>query len=97
MTEDEMKAAGDILKYAQKHPEAKHTAKGIARYWIFQQRLEEKLEVAISAIEYLVDEGFLIQGNDTASEKYYYLNKKKSKKIPVAVAALQKEQEKGKN
>ena len=88
MTKEERAAIRDILKYIQKQPEAKHTAEGIAKYWIFQQRLEEKLETVLAAIVYLVNEGFLekVQVQDNSS--YYRVNQEKLKEIPQTLQRL---------
>jgi hypothetical protein len=56
---DETQVIVDILGYIQKHLNAKESAEGIAKYWIFRQRLEEKYEIVMRAIEYLISNGFL--------------------------------------
>lgn len=89
MTNEELAAIKDIMKYISKNPEAKHTAEGIARYWIFQQRLEEKLEIAKKAIDFLVDEGFLQRiESANAGQQLYKVNKEKLKDIPQELENL---------
>lgn len=72
----------DILKYIQKNPAIKHTAEGIARYWIFQQRLEERLDFVMHAISYLVEQGFLQEIKLADGGSYFKVNKRKLKDIP---------------
>ena len=88
MTEDERVAARDILNYIQKQPNAKHTAEGISRYWIFQQCLEEKLEIVLNAIDYLVNEGFLEEVQKEDKQYYYCANKGKIDDISSAIDIL---------
>ena len=71
MSDEERAAVSDILKYLQKQPDAKHTAKGIAKYWIFQQRVEEKVEIVLTAIDFLIHEGFLEEVAKTNGGSYY--------------------------
>ncbi|KAA3656318.1 MAG: hypothetical protein DWQ10_15655 [Calditrichaeota bacterium] len=71
MNEDEKAAVTDILKYLYAHPDAKHTMEGIARYWIFQQRLEENLDVVLAATSYLINEGVLETVKMSDGQVYY--------------------------
>ena len=71
MSIEERAAARDILKYLQKQPDAKHTAEGIAKYWIFQQRVEEKVEIVLTAIDFLIHEGFLEEVEKSSGSSYY--------------------------
>lgn len=89
MTKDEKIAAVDILKYIQKQPNVKHTAEGIAKYWIYQQRLEENLDTVISAIAYLVQRGFLIEENEISETSFYKVNKDKIVEIETTLKKLQ--------
>ena len=81
MTSDEKQAICDILKYIQKYPQAKHSAEGIAKYWIFQQRLEEKLDTVLAAIRYVVKSGFLEEIHNENNHCYYRANHEKTKDI----------------
>jgi len=89
MSNEEQAAARDILKYLQKQPNVKNTSDGIAKYWIFQQRLEENFEIVLTAIKYLVKEGFLEEVRKEDKESYYRLNKEKMNEISSAVEKLQ--------
>ncbi len=71
MSNEEQAAARDILEYLRKQPHAKHTAEGIAKYWVFQQRLEEKVEIVLTAIDFLIQEGFLEEVAKTNGSSYY--------------------------
>lgn len=90
MTRVERRAACDILKYIQKEPNVKHTAQGIASYWIFQQRLEEKLDIVLTAIDFLVKEGFLQKIIMTDKQCVYKINVEMLKDIPKKLSSLNK-------
>lgn len=76
-TKEVREALLGILKFIEKHPQAKHTAEGIARTWILQQRLEEEIEVVLSVIQYLVKKGILEEIFKEDDESYYRVNKSK--------------------
>lgn len=70
-----------ILKFIEKQPHVKHTAEGIAKTWIFQQRLEEKIEVVMVVIQHLVKRGFLEEILKEDDECYYRVNQNNLQKI----------------
>jgi hypothetical protein len=76
-TEEVREALIGILKFIEKQPQAKHTAEGIAKTWIFQQRLEEKIEVVLIVIQHLVKRGFLEEILKEDDECYYRVNNSK--------------------
>lgn len=90
MKKEEINAVCDILKYIQKQPQAKHTAQGIAKYWIVQQRLEEKIEVVASALEYLIQNGFLEEVKMEDGHSYFKVKEKRLKDIPSTIQTLEK-------
>jgi predicted HAD superfamily phosphohydrolase len=87
-TEEVREALVGILKFIEKQPEAKHTAEGIAKTWIFQQRLEEKIEVILVVIQYLVQKGFLEEIYKEDDECYYRVNKVKLREIPDEIKMI---------
>ena len=46
-----------ILNYLEKHPEAGDTLKGIAGWWLEQQRIEQLVEDVAEALELLIKQG----------------------------------------
>ena len=89
MSNEEQAAARDILEYLQKQPGAKHTAEGIAKYWIFQQRLEESLEIVMTAIKYLIKSGFLEEVCNEDTRCFYRLNQEQIGEISQTIKMLQ--------
>lgn len=88
MTEEEINAVCDLLKYIQKYPGAKHSSRGIARYWIYRQRLEERLEVVMRAIEYLTQKGFLEEIEKPDGNNFFKVNENLLKLIPQTIKML---------
>ena len=86
MTKDVQQAIIDILQYIQKHPNAKHTKEGIVKNWIYQQRLEEKIDVAEAAINYLMRDGIFKKLEKADKRGYLIINNKKINEISAKVA-----------
>jgi len=59
LTEKEQQIAQLLLDYMKKHPNAKHTAEGIARWWILQQKLDEEQFLVERVIEHFSEKGIL--------------------------------------
>lgn len=94
--EEALDALTVILKFIEKNPRAKHTVEGIATNWIFQQRLEEKIEVVLEVIEYLVKRGFLEEVRKMDDESYYRVNKTKLGEIPDEIKKMSRTVARGK-
>ena len=88
LTNNERGAIMTILKYIEEQPKAKHTSEGIAKIWIFKQRLEEQIKVVEKGIQYLVNEGFLVQVLKEDDEYYYKANKTKINEIPNKIQKI---------
>ncbi|MBD3316216.1 MAG: hypothetical protein GF344_10540 [Chitinivibrionales bacterium] len=63
--------ANEILKYLQAHPYAADTAEGIAKWWIWNQRISEMTSNVQWALDYLVGKGLLVTKRITGTELYY--------------------------
>ena len=89
MSNEERAATRNILEYLQRQPGAKHTAEGIAKYWIFQQRLEESLEIVMTAIKYLIKSGFLEEICNEDTRCFYRLNQEQIGEISQTLKMLE--------
>ena len=49
--------AEEISRYLEEHPDAADTLNGIQQWWVFQQRLDESLDLVSRAIEHLIRRG----------------------------------------
>ncbi len=79
---EELKTAViDILKFIQKYPKAKHTLEGIGRFWLLQQKLEEKAEIVQAAVNVLLEYQILEQVLKEDLEYYYRVNQNKIDEI----------------
>ena len=74
LTEQERKLALLLIRFMQKNSEAKHTAEGIARWWIMQQKFEEEIEKIKKVLEYLTKVGVLQEIAPTQNQRYYKIN-----------------------
>jgi hypothetical protein len=88
MTEEQIGAVVDILQHIKKHPQAKHNVEGIAKYWIYQQRLEEKLDIVMQAIDFLLHEGFLRKLTNQDGTSFFSVNESKISKIQQKINEL---------
>ena len=78
LTEKEMRIAQLLIKHMLKNPDAKHTAEGIARWWIMQQKFEEELILVEKVIEYLTGIGLLEKVLLPDGNTYYKFRPEKS-------------------
>ena len=74
LTESERKLAVLLIRYMQKNPDAKHTADGIARWWIIQQKFEEEIERVEKVLRYLTKRGVLQEIILPQNQKYYKID-----------------------
>jgi len=79
LTEKEQKIAQLLLTYMQNNPSAKHTAEGIARWWILQQKFEDEVEVIERVIKCLTDEGIIEKIEFSDGDAHYQYNPDKAK------------------
>ena len=81
LTEKELKIAQLLLKYIKNHPDAKHSAEGIARWWILQQLFEEEIALIERVLSYLMQGGILQEANLNSDQKYYKINDERLKRF----------------
>lgn len=77
LTGKERRVAKLLLRYMKSHPEAKHTAEGIARWWILQQKMEEEVGKIENVIDYFINIGMLERVSVQQDQIYYKFNTKK--------------------
>ena len=71
----------NILYYLYRNPDAKDTLEGITRWWLLQERIDQKLEEVASCLDFLVSKGFIIEKTIDNKRKYYQVNREKLKEI----------------
>jgi len=69
------------LHYLYRNPDTKDTLEGISRWWLLQERIDQKLEEVAICLDFLVSKGFIIEKTIDNKRKYYQLNKEKLKEI----------------
>lgn len=78
--------AAAIMRHMYDNPQAKHSVEGIARYWLFQQKLEERVDQVLSALNYLSRRGLLLEIQNPDGSAYYKLNSDKLDDINTFIA-----------
>lgn len=63
-----------LLQYMKKHPDAKHTAEGIARWWLLQQIFENEIKVVERVLEFFIDKGIITRVDVSGGKAYYQAN-----------------------
>jgi hypothetical protein len=73
--------AAAIMRHMYENPQAKHNAEGIARYWLFQQKIEEQVDYVMAALHFLTRQGMLLEIQNADGSEYYKLNNKRISEI----------------
>ena len=77
-----------ILSYLVKHPDAKDTLEGIARWWILREQIEQSMEKVSQTLADLVAQEFIIIKKYYNQEKMYQLNLEKIPDIKAILAQV---------
>lgn len=78
---EERELAREILRYLERHPDAKDTLEGIAHWWLRRQQTNRLLGEVERALSFLVSEGLILQTRRKGSPPYYRLNRQKRREI----------------
>lgn len=73
----EEKLAFTILNYLSKAPEAKDTLEGITSWWLLKEQIDNSVEKISLALQYLIDNGYIIVHEYPMQSKFYTVNKLK--------------------
>jgi hypothetical protein len=84
----EIEIARAILRYLQKHPEAKDTLDGIAQWWLLREWTERRVAEVERVVGFLVSAELVIQTSRTGLPPYYQLNDRKGKEISEIIQTL---------
>ena len=77
-----------ILSYLVKHPDAKDTLEGIARWWILREQIEQSMEKVSQTLADLVAQEFIVIKKYYNQEKMYQLNLEKIPDIKAILAQV---------
>jgi hypothetical protein len=78
---EEREIARDILRYLEKHPEAKDTLEGIVQWWLSRERVERRLTKVERAVSFLLFQDLILETRRIGLPPYYRLNHEKEKEI----------------
>jgi len=76
-----------ILRYLLRHPNAQDTLEGISEWWLFEERIIQKIAEVQNALEKLVNQGFILEKQTPDASVLYRLNKRKKNLIEKIVAS----------
>lgn len=74
-----------ILRYLLRHPDAQDTLEGISEWWLFEERIIQKIAEVQNALEKLVTQGFILEKQTSDASVLYRLNKRKKNLIKKIV------------
>ena len=87
-TDNDLQTAQLILAYLRRHPGAKDTVEGIARWWLLNERVEQTVDRIERALEWLI-ENDLIEENQLQGDLYSYtLKNGKQTQVDAALQRL---------
>ena len=69
-----LETAREILRYFIRHPDAKDTLEGIARWWFGNNRFEKNTSEVAESLHLLMARGFVIERHGQAIRPYYQMN-----------------------
>ncbi len=64
----------EILRYLVKHPAAKDTLEGIARWWLDRQQVERSVEEVVQSVRLLLSRGLILERRRKTGRPYYQVN-----------------------
>lgn len=64
----------EILRYLSKHPAAKDTLEGIAKWWLDRQQVERSVEEVVQSVRLLVSRGLILERRTKTGRPYYHFN-----------------------
>jgi hypothetical protein len=82
--DDQQELAGEILGYLEKHPEAKDTAEGIARWWLQRREGFPPVDAVERAITSLLSRGLIVETRRAGVPPYYRVNDRRRGRPPSA-------------
>jgi hypothetical protein len=80
-----------ILNYLLKHPEARDTVKGIAKWWMLSERIDWTIERVDQALASLVGKELVLVSKYEGQEPIYRLNRQKLEEIKSRLASQNSE------
>ncbi len=75
----------EILRYLVKHPAAKDTLEGIARWWLDRRHVERSVEEVAHSVRLLVSRGLILERCRKTGRPYYQVNPAKRTELLESV------------
>ncbi len=71
----------EILRYLVKHPAAKDTLEGIAKWWLDRQHVERSVEEVAHSVRLLMSRGLILERRRKTGRAYYQVNPAKRNEL----------------
>src|SRR5260370_1358951 len=84
--DEEQEIVREILRYLNKHPDAKDTLDGIAKWWLLREWTERKLVEVKAAVSFLLSKGLVLETRREGMPPYYKLNHQKQEEISTILS-----------
>lgn len=75
------RVAGQILGYLVKRPGSKDTAQGILEWWLLDEEIRIRIDLARDALNELVERGYVLETRSGRSAVLYHLNRSRWNEI----------------
>lgn len=77
------RVAGQILGYLVKRPDSKDTAQGILEWWLMDEEIRIRIDLAREALNELVQKEYILETKSDHSSVLYHLNRSKLNEIEM--------------
>jgi hypothetical protein len=75
-----------ILRYLEKHPDAKDTLEGIEEWWLLREGTKGGLAEVESAVSFLLSKDLLVETRREGLPPYFQLNQNKQSEVSRILA-----------
>lgn len=85
--------ADQILRYLVRRPDSKDTANGILEWWLLEEEIQIRIDLAKAALNELVQKGYVLEAKSEHSAILYYLNRSKLGEIDMLLNSESRSQQ----
>jgi hypothetical protein len=78
---EEREIAREILRYLEKHPDAKDSLNGIAQWWLLREWSQRKFAKVERAVSLLMSDNLILETRRKGLSPCYQLNREKCEQI----------------
>jgi hypothetical protein len=79
--------ADKILRYLVRRPDSKDTANGILEWWLLEEEIQIRIDLARAGLNELVEKGYVLELKGEHSAVLYHLNRGKLAEIEALLSS----------